>query len=72
LAVSKLSFESKENDPAGVVSATATPLFGTVPLSQPWASVVISTRTNWFTVAVVTAICFPPVAEIPGTGAGVL
>jgi hypothetical protein len=42
LPVSRLSFESNEKLPVEVVSASATPLFGIVPPTQPCTSVVMS------------------------------
>jgi hypothetical protein len=72
LAVSKLSFESKEKLPLALVNAKAMPLFGIEPFSQACANAVISINRNWPVLLVVTEVAFPPVADGPNGGGGVL
>src|ERR1700757_3821164 len=70
--VSRLSFESKEKVPAALVSASATPLFGIDPFTQPCTSGVISISRNWFRFVARTAVGRFPVADTPSAGGGVL
>ena len=55
-----------------LVKASATPLLGMLPLTQPCTSAVMSISKNWFRLELAIDTPLPPVADAPSAGGGVL